>query len=562
MESPDISLAKAAIRDCFLSLGNVFEYPVALDAIKDTIQKNPSGKTALYGCGALSAKLVETYAETLKQAKVCFVTSTASGPAKFLGFPLHAPKYIKDNRPDMVILLSLRYEKEMRRELAGLPVEVKGIKQILEETGKTDDGVWEEDCNTRLKKKYRDIIDELATDAQTHPTMLITSQSFCHHNVRLMQHLSKHYEIIVLVNSEHLNGTIPLSDYADKGYFNKLIIKGSWHEYLETLWVLVRFVPFKLVHFFSMAGNPLPGAMAVLYSQAPVFIEFCDVKEIMFSRAEDFGSILNLDKEQLAVEEQFNRLLLNRSAGIIIKDDPSIIETLSARHGCRPDWIYFSAYPSLPGMPAKTNTRKISRSARPFHIVYIGSLHNDPSYHCYPIHRSIFTTAQILTEQGFHFSVFNGMDATGDGYEDYLAMDEANPLFHYHFAVPENQLCHAISGYDLAWFVHDYTLAKESPYFINTTFPSRLFYYLEAGLPVIVSKTQTFVRSFIENEGIGVAIDFNEMHQLADILSGLDFAELQNRIRQAQEKYDMTRQLPRLIDFYKRKIAGIDHGII
>ena len=126
-------------------------------------------------------------------------------------------------------------------------------------------------------------------------------------------------------------------------------------------------------------------------------------------------------------------------------------------------------------------------------------------------------------------------------------------MFQYHFAIPEEEVAAVVGHYDFGWFVHDYSQAVEAEFFIQTTFPTRIFYYLEAGLPVIVAKNQTFLREFVEEERIGVVIDFSRISDIDHILERTDWPELHAGVRRAQIKYQMRDQLPRLLDFYEGK---------
>jgi hypothetical protein len=545
----DTSLVEKTIRTNLLA-GNCRNGQNALlQAIAAFLKTSEPGSVIFYGCGELAAKLVDRHRQTVNSAGARFITSFESDSSEFKGIPRHGLPWLKNNCPKTVVLLSREYEQEMRSNLEGMSVSILGLKDLI---GHNEQD-WQDYLESTLREKYADLLSDLRKLSPRKPFLMLTSQSFCHNHVRLMRHLSQYFAVIVLVNDEHLNRTVALSNYKDRGCFKRLYIQTNYREYLETLLVFGRFGPFKLIHHLNMAGSPLPCAISILFSRKPVFVEYCDFKEIMFDRKELLKKHMGLSDEDLAIEAQCLRLIFNRGAGIVLKDDPRVIDRLAKQYQRRPNWLYFNYYPSN-RLDSSDNKRvRLPLKKRKPRIVYIGSLHNDPAYHCYPIHRSIYKVARVLTARGIQFSVYNGLDSNGEGFEDYLDLADGNSLFQYNFAIPEEEVAAVVGQFDFGWFVHDYSQAVEAEFFIQTTFPTRIFYYLEAGLPVIVGKNQTFLRKFVEEERIGMAIDFNQISEIDHILEQTDLPKLSAGVRSAQLKYQMQNQLPRLLEFYEGK---------
>jgi hypothetical protein len=544
-------MVETAIRESLLAGRRSDGQNSVLDAIAAILKSGEPENVVLYGCGELALKLVDRHYGTLKRSGAVFITSFESDSPEFKGFPRYDLVWLNRSCPKTVVLLSREYEQEMRRNLSGLQVRIYGLRDLMG----FNEQDWCEYLERTLPEKYADSLSDLGNISSPKPFLMIAGQSFCHNHVRLMRHLAEHYTVVVLVNDEHLNRTVALSEYEHRGCFKRLYIRKNYQEFLELLLAFGRFGPFKLIHHLNLAGSPLPSAISILYSRKPVFVEYCDFKELMFDRKELLKKHMGLSDDDLKLEEQCLNLIFKRGAGIILKDDPRVVRRLAQKYHHQPNWLYFNYYPSVSReVLNKKRKRSILNKQKP-RIVYIGSLHNQPDYHCYPIHRSIYETAKILISKGIRFSIYNGLDSNGEGFEDYLDLAAGNSLFEYNFAVPEEEVAAKISRFDFGWFVHDYSRAVEAEFFIQTTFPTRIFYYLEAGLPVIVGRKQTFLSDFVEKEKIGLAIDFSQIGDIDHIVEQTDWPELYAGVRRARVKYQMGNHLPRLLDFYDGKAS-------
>jgi hypothetical protein len=294
-------------------------------------------------------------------------------------------------------------------------------------------------------------------------------------------------------------------------------------------------------------------AYVITKSPCPVAVEYCDVKQLVFDGNDELArrqlGLSSLDHE---IEKKAQEIVYTQSSGVIIKDSPEIIDHLEMQYGMRPNWLHFFPYLCNEFVVPEATEKKYSQDSGNIHIAYAGCLHNNPEWHPTPIFRSTLKAIQLLSRQRIYFSVYNAMDSSGNGFEEYLELSENNEFFNYYFALPYDQITSVLSRYDLGWFCFDFSSALESEIFHKTTFGSKVFTYIEAGLPVLISPEQAYMCSIVEDLGVGRALRFNEIDNLANIIADMDIEQYTANIKRAREEMTLGKHIPNLIEFYRR----------
>ncbi|MBE5865480.1 MAG: glycosyltransferase family 4 protein [Lachnospiraceae bacterium] len=184
-------------------------------------------------------------------------------------------------------------------------------------------------------------------------------------------------------------------------------------------------------------------------------------------------------------------------------------------------------------------------------LVYVGGLLAGKAYEDVRVNR-ILDYANLCQENHCHLHVYPSSYDKAKMHE-YIEMEEHNPYFHLHEPVPYEKLCEEISKYDYGVFpakkgfleyaekYGNYTKAQN----IHST-TNKKFDYLEAGLPIITA-TQVAESKVFEEEGILIRrtdeeIDFDELRRRRN--------EMKRKVVEVREKYRISNQIQRLIDFY------------
>ncbi|HEY5564374.1 MAG TPA: hypothetical protein VIL33_02205, partial [Rhodothermia bacterium] len=135
--------------------------------------------------------------------------------------------------------------------------------------------------------------------------------------------------------------------------------------------------------------------------------------------------------------------------------------------------------------------------------------------------------------------------------EEYYRIDAANEYFHLHAPVPQSKLAGELQQFDfgiLPFFEGHSGLREEKMRFSTTM---KLFNYLEAGLPVIVSRDLEYQAWILNRGGVGLAISASDIADLRRLIEATDYAALLRDVAIYRERLSLRKNLPRLVDFYR-----------
>jgi len=202
----------------------------------------------------------------------------------------------------------------------------------------------------------------------------------------------------------------------------------------------------------------------------------------------------------------------------------------------------------------QNNEKKLNLDA--IHIVYaggvVGSHRNSAEYGSLQHHWLI----KILSEQKIHFHLYPTPAGIHADYEEYKTIAKYNSYFHFHEPVAQQKLAAELSQYHfgiLAFFTEQ---NKQSPdkYKFATTL--KLFNYMEAGIPVLISKDIIYQRWMAERYKAGIVLSAKEdINSLREIILKIDYQKQVKDLMLKRNKISLSRNIPRLIKFYDQIIA-------
>ena len=524
------------------------------DAVARQIEALPPGASiALYGCGGLATTLVSRHRAVLQgRQNLCFLVTERQFD-RFLEFPVISLPQARRRPPDVCLLMSAIFEQEMRAHLAFLPREqIIGLQPIVEMYGasafKTQ--ARRELCAHVAAERDR-IVAQLPAGR---PIVVFATQNPALHTLKHISEVTRRgFATILAVERVDITEGISLRDFEVRGYFGALF-ESSVSFPLEVL-ELVSGLDVLLIHAEAAMWTSEPLAYLLEHKTCPVVVEYRDFKELVFPDDETARRTLRLSKADFSREWTALRTVFQKADGIIYKDSPESIALLERKHRhSRPNAFHFFHYCSDLFVSGRA-PGKLSAVDGEIRVVYAGNLSNDPTWHNYPIFSSLLRAAKILADQRIHLTVLNAVDSSGVGFEDYLELDRQCPYFHYRFALPYHELGFELGRHDFGWLCFDFSRARESADFLRVTMGSKIFSYLEAGLPILVSPEQAYMAEIVESMGIGQVVGFKELPRLGRTLSGIDRQALADRITAAREDWSYRRHIPRLLEFYRAVAA-------
>jgi hypothetical protein len=190
------------------------------------------------------------------------------------------------------------------------------------------------------------------------------------------------------------------------------------------------------------------------------------------------------------------------------------------------------------------------------HIVYAGGVagsHRNPKQYGSIMFQPLIRT---LSGQHIHFHIYPSPSNVRADYEEYEATAKENPYFHFHEPVAQHKLAGEMSKYDwgILPFFSGQNEQSEDKYKYATTL--KLFNFLEAGLPVIVSKDIIYQSWILDRYGCGVLIDGTDIQSLRNKVTPDKRIELLKNLLQARQTLSLEQNTGRLLAFYDKMLAG------
>ncbi|GAB4411978.1 MAG: hypothetical protein OHK0039_17590 [Bacteroidia bacterium] len=188
------------------------------------------------------------------------------------------------------------------------------------------------------------------------------------------------------------------------------------------------------------------------------------------------------------------------------------------------------------------------------HLVYAGGIagsHRDrKQFGILQFHGLIET----LSRQQIHFHVYPSPSTLPPDYAEYHAIAAANPYFHMHAPVDHHALAGELAQYHfgiLPFFRADSGLEADKMAYSTSL---KLFNFLEAGIPVIISR-DIFYQAWIVNRGrAGLPIVKADVADLRARIEATDYPALLAQVDRYRRELALGRQLPRLTAWYERLI--------
>ena len=195
--------------------------------------------------------------------------------------------------------------------------------------------------------------------------------------------------------------------------------------------------------------------------------------------------------------------------------------------GCLEDWTH---------APKKKSMKEI-------HLAVAGP----PLEGSYYIH-SFKDIVKEITSQKIHLHTY-GKSLLNDAY--FLNEEKNNPYFHYHDKVSPDELNKSISECHYG-LVSDFFNKLINPLWLKTSVGNKMYNYLEAGLPIIMTNELQTMAEIVKKHKLGICIDYKDIKELKNILSNINYEKLQQNVKIAQKGLSIINLVKELESFYEK----------
>lgn len=264
-----------------------------------------------------------------------------------------------------------------------------------------------------------------------------------------------------------------------------------------------------------------PGLRVVqeVWDWMDAFVE--PAREAMFVDAGVFGA------DELATIRSAERWARQHTAAFVHKHGGAALDSVVADRSVPELRI-------IPSPPRAWMRAPMPRAAGPWRFVHTGQLKPSTSSRAAFGDLHYLPMIQRLTAQGCEVTAFGGAGGSSDEY-----VTAAIPGFTFHPRVEVSRLVGALHGsYDFGLLLYEFDddLAVGRRH-LQTALASKLFVYVAAGLPILVSPELEFMATLVREHGLGLVVQRDEVPMLATRLGAVDYAALQASVARAQQTF-------------------------
>jgi len=207
----------------------------------------------------------------------------------------------------------------------------------------------------------------------------------------------------------------------------------------------------------------------------------------------------------------------------------------------------------FPGPPRAWMRTPVPSDGPPWRLVHAGQVKPSTSSRRVFGDLHVLPLVRALTEQGLEVTAYASALGPGlspeDALGEYAAHARVDARFRLESRIPVAELVDTLHGrhhFGMLLYPFDADLVVGRRH-LQTALASKLFAYVAAGLPVLVSPELVYMAELVRTHGIGLVVPRDEIPALASRLAGVDHAVLCEAVARAQDVFCIERALPDLL---------------
>jgi len=293
--------------------------------------------------------------------------------------------------------------------------------------------------------------------------------------------------------------------------------------------------------------------------RARVICEFYDITGIVSKREAYYRHWL---PAAVDLELDCERMIFRESDGIVHRFPTDLIAEHAATYGRVPPQIEMQQYPLAPLIQSRAPASQESGRIR---CVYIGGVVPRNDRHRPEFYPNWGAPAawEVLLEAGISVAIYYTPYGQSDmpGFEFLVDMQKRYPHFEIKPTLPANELAAGIADYDFGLIVNDLDMANTlcRPELYKGGVGTKLFHYLEAGLPILINSEYEYATSIIEENGMGLSVSSEALDTLPEKIARADRFAMRENVARFSAANHMDLKISNLIDLYG--FAGAERSL-
>ena len=337
------------------------------------------------------------------------------------------------------------------------------------------------------------------------------------------------YECILLCSKKGY-----IHKFSDPAFGKIFLFRNKWH-----LQRIVRAVP-DIYLFHSFAPKSFFPDIVRKMNKAPFIHDMQDVYTIYYG--------LNPTLGWLQKELPHEKSCLEQANGVVGHSLEPNVAYRKFKTRQKPPTLFFPLYCDDDFFQ---NTNKIIDKDN-IHIAYAGGVagsHRNPKqYGNIQFQRLI----EIFVAQKIHFHIYPSPSNVRADYEEYESLARNHAYFHFHEPVAQHELAKELSQYHFGILPFFRELSEQSDDKLKYATTLKLFNYMEAGIPVIVSKDLGYQSWLVERYSAGIGINMGDLQQIRKRIEEQPYEHVLQSVLQARDKLSLKSNISRLLSFYEK----------
>ncbi|MEW5772155.1 MAG: hypothetical protein AB1916_01405 [Thermodesulfobacteriota bacterium] len=145
--------------------------------------------------------------------------------------------------------------------------------------------------------------------------------------------------------------------------------------------------------------------------------------------------------------------------------------------------------------------------------------------------------------------------------ERYLSMQERLPHFAFRPGLPFFELPAGIADFHWGLLYDNVALSSYRPEAFHINMSTKIFSYLEAGLPLLVYEEFHYIARLVREHGLGLVYSLKRLDDLPGRLNQADHPALRENVRRFRERFELNRAIPALRALYQGGDLGRHPGL-
>ncbi|MFC2100991.1 hypothetical protein ACFLRZ_04090, partial [Bacteroidota bacterium] len=270
----------------------------------------------------------------------------------------------------------------------------------------------------------------------------------------------------------------------------------------------------------------------------PFIIDYQDVIATYYG----LNSKLKWVQNELPIE----KYCFANAHGIVAQSPEPIIGFRTYRITNKPKNIFFPLYCDDDQLINKSKELVLND----IHLVYAGGVAGSHRKKSQYGHIQFHKLISDLSAQKINLHIYPSPSNLKADYEEYQKIASKNPYFHFHDPIPNENLTTELSKYHFGILPFLLSETKQTTTKFKNANALKLFNYMEAGIPIIVSNDLHFQKHIVLRYHSGFAFDFNEAIKLKESIKLINYDKLSQDIIINRNSISLKHQISRLLRFY------------